>query len=368
MLGIDLDRGSYARIFSVLSRGDGFITSEEFGQLSLQSVSQGFDVALTAQYENNGFARAQYVLNEVREQWERDELLPFPERLGRTLATFWDRAESLSDFAEFLVGLTSLVVALRSIGDQLNCLLVPGSASPGICDKVDIGNLIPLVFLLRKSVSDVWREISENYVQDLDQDSAVAFASVFKPTGMKLAAFMSIRAQGAEWRTIPLGGEVPYATMAAGDSLHLIVRGSMRLVAQGNVAGLSETVAVLKAGSFIGGAQFVEAEDGLVSGRRSSSLIANESVQLLEWKSGAKLKAFLRVHESLQTEFTSAIVRSMTADMSQVTKQAKMFSFELPVVFRNFKAGPTGVHPRGRSRDHLDPQPCDGFFVDVVRV
>jgi len=127
--------------------------------------------------------------------------------------------------------------------------------------------------------------------------------------------------------------------MAAGDSLHLIVRGSMRLVAQGNVAGLSETVAVLKAGSFIGGAQFVEAEDGLVSGRRSSSLIANESVQLLEWKSGAKLKAFLRVHESLQTEFTSAIVRSMTADMSQVTKQAKMFSFELPVVFRNFKAG-----------------------------
>jgi Ca2+-binding EF-hand superfamily protein/CRP-like cAMP-binding protein len=331
-LGVELSAEKYDRIFTVLSRGGEYIKPEESDEQAWQSFGQGFDAALMAQYQNKGFARAQFVLNEVGDQWGRDGLLPLPERAGRALTTFWNQAEGFSDLAEFLLDLVGIGIALGSIQEELDCL-------PNCKEGVDVANLIPLVFLLRKSLSDVFKEVSDNSVQDLDQDTAVAFATVFKPAGVKLTAFMKIRSQGAQWQKIDRGQVVSYLSRAKGNSLQLIVRGSMSLRAQGNVAGLSETVAVLKAGSFLGGAQLIGAEDGLVSGRGSSSLLANEDVLLLEWPDAAKLRNFLNVHEGLRTQFTSVIVRSIAANMSQVTKQSKKFATELPMVFRNFNAG-----------------------------
>ncbi|CAK0875299.1 unnamed protein product [Prorocentrum cordatum] len=331
-LGVELSAEEYARIFIVLSRGGDYIKPEGADQQAWQSFGQGFDAALKAQYVNKGFARAQFVVNEVGAQWDRDVLLPLPERVARALATFWNQAESFSDLVEFLLDLVGVGIALGSINEELNCL-------PDCKEGVDVANLIPLVFLLRKSLSDVFKEVSDNSVQDLDRDTAVAFATVFKPAGVKLTAFTRLRGQGARWHRVDRGQAVPYLSWANGSSLQLIVRGSMSLSAQGNVAGLSETVAVLKAGSFIGGAQFIGAEDGLVAGRSSSSLLANEDVLLLEWPDAAKLRSFLDVNDDLRTQFTSVIVRSMAASMSQVTKQSKKFATELPMAFRSFNSG-----------------------------
>jgi len=331
-LGVTLSAEKYEKIFNVLARGGDCIKPEESSQEAWQSFGQGFDAALRAQYKNKGFARAQFVLNEVGDQWNREQNLPLPERVGRAATLFWNQAESLSDLVEFLLDLVGVGIALGSINEELGCL-------PNCKEEVDVANLIPLVFLLRKSLSDVLKEVSDNYVQDLDQDTAVAFATVFKPAGVKLTAFMKIRSQGAQWQNISRGQEVSYRSTANGNTLQLIVRGSMSLIAQGNVAGLSETVAVLKTGSFIGGAQFIGAEDGLVSGRGSSSLLANDDVLLLKWPDAGRLKNFLSVYESLRTQFTSVIVRSIAANMSQVTKQSRKFATELPMVFRNFTIG-----------------------------
>jgi Ca2+-binding EF-hand superfamily protein len=329
-LGVNLKMEQYERIFKLLARGEEFITPDESDEPVWQTWTQGFDEAFKVQYKAKGFSSAQYVLDKTAEQWQLDDGLPLPERLSNSANMFWLQAENLSDLFEFLLDVVGVGVALGSLSTELQCL-------PNCPDEeVDVANLIPLVFLLRKSLTDVFKEISDASVTDLDQDTALAFATVFKPAGVKLSTFAKAKQQGgAEWRVVPKGSVLDYKQ--ASQRLQVIVRGSMTLETEGNMAGLSETVAIMKVGSFIGGARFIGADDGLNT-RGESNLVTREECLLLVWEN-RKLKALMQIYDALRTQMTSVMVRSIASNMSQVTQQSKKFARELPMLFRNFTTG-----------------------------
>jgi len=120
--------------------------------------------------------------------------------------------------------------------------------------------------------------------------------------------------------------------------LQLLVRGSMKILSQSIVPGLSETSVVLEPGTFIGAANFMDnPEDGMELGNGQIVSVLRESLVLV-WEV-PNLQRYFQVNAGIKQQFQVMLAKSIESTMEQVSQQAQRMAFELPILFRDFLLG-----------------------------
>lgn len=332
LVGMKLPPDVSKETFMKLSGGKDYIEQDNSLTGKMALMMSTMQDAFFERWKSEGFAKAEYTWNSVNLALARTDLA-IPARFEAAVQAFWGQADSLSDFTETLADIIGIGFAMLSISNQLSCL--PDCSEDG----VDLTNLVPLVVLLRRTVTDWFKNMQDISVRDLNQDKAYVFAMVFKPAGFSVIDFQQIYEQGnAEWRTLPAGMRINYDVIS--NKLQLIARGSVKILNQSSVPGLSETSVVLNPGTFIGAANLMDNPgDGLeqVSGQYVSVM---QDTLVLVWE-GPALQRYFQVNTGMKQQFQVMLAKSIETTMGQVSQQAQKMAVELPILFRDFLLGVT---------------------------
>lgn len=325
LMGMNMSPTAMRQTFLSLSGGKEYIFEQKSGSANV--LMSSMQSALFEQVQKDGFSQATYIWNTVRSAWGKSEL-PLPDRLQKVFEAFCSQSDILPDLTETLSDLVGIGFAVLSISNQLSCL--PDCREDG----VDWMNLIPVVVLLRRTFMDSFKKVQDTMVRDLDQEKALVFTTTFKPAGFSVVDFEQLYEQGqAEWRTLTKGMKVNSKSL--GDKLQVIVRGSMKILNQSVVPGLSETSVVLGPGTFLGAADFMKNSEGSFEQNIDQYISVMEDTLVLIWE-GPSLRRYFQVNGSVKQQFQVMLARSIESTMWQVSEQAQKMAVELPLLFRDF--------------------------------